>query len=96
METLIKREESLSKAIPAIAQFVDFVRAEKTGVGNRNQLHARGCECVETGQLAARRGQGQREGLRAIAEEIAPSEDVVRVEAVVNLGDSAGEVVVRR
>src|SRR5258708_27715071 len=59
MKILVRREESFGEAVPAIAKFIHFVRAEHVVIGKRHQLHACRCEGVETGQLPARRGQGR-------------------------------------
>src|SRR5438309_2144818 len=56
MKVLIGGEKSFRKAVPAVTKFVDFVRTEGVRVGQRDQLHARRRECIETGQLSAGRG----------------------------------------
>ena len=65
-------------------------------IGKRDELNARGRIRVEAGKLAATRRKGEREGLCAIADEVATGKHVVFVEIVVDLGDSAAQVVKRR
>ena len=93
MKILVRREESFGEAVPAIAKFIHFVRAEHVVIGKRHQLHARRRERVEAGQLPARRGQGQGKRLHTVSEEIPAGEQVVRVKAVVDLGDKARKFV---
>ncbi len=91
MEVAVRREESFSEAIPAVAQFVDLVRAEGVCVRDRYQLHSRRREGIESRQLPAACGQGQRKGLLAVSEEIPAGQNVRGVEIVIDLRDQAGQ-----
>ena len=77
MEALVLREESFGEAVPAVAEFIHLIGAEGVSVGKRNELHAGWRVGVEAGQLSAGGGQGQRERLRAVTEEIAAGQDIV-------------------
>jgi len=59
-------------------------------------LHPRGRKRVKTRQLAATGGESQRERLDAVSEEVTSGEGIVGVDTVVDLGDEASEIVVRR
>src|SRR5579864_4319346 len=95
-EILIGGEKSFGEAVPAIPQFIHFVRSQRVRIGKRNQLHARGSERIETRQLSASSRQSQRKGLHTVAKEVAPGENVAGVEVLVDLGDEAGQFVERR
>src|SRR5579872_1144668 len=96
MEILVCREEPFCEAVPAVAQLVDLVSAEGMDIRERNQLNSRRSIGVESRQLAARRGQRQRERLHAVAKEISAGQRVVRIETVIDLRDQAGQIVERR
>src|SRR5260370_703049 len=93
IKILVLREESLREAVPAVPQFVQLRRREYVHVRKRNQLDARRCHRVKTRQLAAGGIEGQRELLSAVAEEIAPGQNIVLVEVMIDLSDHAGKVV---
>src|SRR5260370_41528699 len=59
----------------------------------RNHLDGGRCHGVKTRQLAAGGIEGQRELLSAVAEEIAPGQNIVLVEVMIDLSDHAGKVV---
>src|SRR5437016_12087279 len=86
VKTLVLREESLRKAVPAIARFVHFRRRKYMNVRERNELDPRWRHCVKTWKLAAGSRQGQREGLGAIAEEITAGNKIALVKTVINFG----------
>ena len=95
MEILICGVEAFREAVPSEASFIDFVAAESVDVGKRNQLDPRGSVGIEARQLASAGGQSQRERLLTVTVEITTGEKVVGVEAVVNLGDEARQIVER-
>ena len=95
MEALVGGEETLCKPVPAITKFIHLVRPERVHVGKRDQLYPGRGEGIETGQLATRGCQGEREGLNTVTEEIAAGQQVIPVEAVVDLGDEARKLVER-
>src|ERR1700726_2330174 len=93
IEILVLREESFREAVPAVAQFVQLRRREHVHVRKRNQLDARRGHGIKTRQLATGGIEGQRELLSAIAEEIAPGQNIVLVEVMIDLGDRTRKVV---
>src|SRR5260370_41090072 len=95
MKALVLGEESLRKAVPAIAHFVHFRRGKHMNVGERNELDPRWRHCVKTRKLSAGSGQGKRKGLRAVSEEIAASHKITLVKIVVDLSDDTAQVVKR-
>src|SRR5258708_34977894 len=96
MKGLVRREKPFRKTVPAKAEFVHFVRSEGVSVGKRNQLNARGSECIKAWQLAATRRESQWKRLNTVAKEISSGEQIAGVETVVNLGDEASQLIERR
>src|SRR6266478_6352161 len=95
MKALVLGEESLRKAVPAIAHFVHFRRRKHMNIRERNELDPRWRHCVKTRKLSAGSRQGQGEGLGAIAKEITAGNKIALVKIVVNLGYSTTQVVKR-
>ena len=71
MEAQVLGEETLREPVPAEAQFIHFIGANGVHVRERDQLHPGWRDRVEAWELAAGCGQGERERLCAVAEEIA-------------------------
>src|SRR6202044_2747215 len=95
VEVLVLRKKSLGKAVPSVADFIDFGRRKNMHVRNRNELDARRRLCVESRQLTAARGQRERKRLSAVAEKIPSRQCVIRIEGVVHLADKTRQVVER-
>src|SRR5579863_5434221 len=96
MKILVSREKTFSESVPPIPQFIDLVRAKRMHVRKRNQLHSGRSVGIEPRQLATGGSQRQRERLHAIAEKITAGQQVVGIEAVVYLGNHAGQPIERR
>ena len=94
MKTLVLWEESFRESIPAVAKLIDLVATDGVGVGDRHELDAGRSKCVESREWPAARSKGKRERLHAISEEVAPRQDVARIEILVDLRDEAGEIVI--
>src|ERR1700676_554110 len=95
MKTLILGKKSLGEAVPPVAQFVHLRRC-CMNPGKRNELNASRGHRIKSGKLTAGGIQGQRKRLRAIAEKISSSDDIVLIKAVINLRDHTRQVVVGR
>src|SRR5580704_18758612 len=65
-------------------------------VGNGRELNPRRRDGVESRQLAAGSIEGQRKRLGAVPKKITAGNNIVLVKVMVDLGDHAAQVVVRR
>src|SRR5947208_10586121 len=95
MKVLSAGKKALREAVPSVAKLVDLIRTNGVSVGNRDKLHSRRSEGIETWQLTATSGQSKRKRLNAVAEEIAAGKNIAGIELLINFGDEAGQVIKR-
>lgn len=92
VEGSVLRGECFEETIVTPTQFEEQARSEDMGVGERDELHAGGCDGVETGKVAAD-DERERIALATIAKIIAAGEDIAGREVLVDFGEHAVEPV---